>query len=807
MSYNTKRNQDAKDLDCQPASSNLVPREAPSLTHLEKKTNNSNKRHSTLNSLTNDRVSRPSDRNDDTLQPKNTHMKQHQVDVTRLSPNNNNSKDFYSADNEAAGEGLHTDNSGGDNFGQIFSANTALSPSSSIIYHQHSINTYPSSSKLSTMLDDEFYSNSFEPTTLLNMGRESMLMKQAIKSTSMNKKRRESTGEADMIARKRPVSTSIIPRLTKSTNMSPYSSNIKHTTSNNSIPKQKRRHCSLQPISQKDRNNLASFFSEKDEEPYFHQRDASAGVHWDPHIDAFEILRAKITGITRSMQEFHVKELFHDENRKKKRLTATTSSPLITTTSINNSIINRRFSLTNDNHLGKYNPNTNYSGHRRIRSQSCSTSDLFNDDNNWSNLKYLDDEDEDDEEKDNMKVTSPNLTALFLTTNNLIHSRLDELSETASIKSVHNDIDEEVTSILDWQKKFLGLVTSCIHQSEQLESLSTDVLNTEHRVRELMLINDTIHEQFNEREKQYEERIRECQEVAQQQLMMIDSLEELNADINMKIESKRRETHRQNALLSLGAANHNHSHDQEEDYYLDEDNIRWNFQKSVAELLSIDDKHDMIQKMRWDIGMFVGGGVGTGHIIHSYEDNLNGIDMMIAGTGTTTTNIQHQQQAYYNDENQHTQNTDNNCHNNQLSEVSHSSINTCYVSLNFFLKKKVYSVTPSISHHIRLYQHQYVIHLNGKDRRTRFALLPKSLWIPDNDTNQCQFQLHNSHKRCRVRFTFFQRKHHCRKCGYIMCQKHSANRLPLFSPSRKGNFLAQWSRVCDNCFHNLIVQQ
>jgi hypothetical protein len=40
-----------------------------------------------------------------------------------------------------------------------------------------------------------------------------------------------------------------------------------------------------------------------------------------------------------------------------------------------------------------------------------------------------------------------------------------------------------------------------------------------------------------------------------------------------------------------------------------------------------------------------------------------------------------------------------------------------------------------------------------------------------------------------------------------MCQKHSANRLPLFSPSRKGNFLAQWSRVCDNCFHNLIVQQ
>lgn len=32
--------------------------------------------------------------------------------------------------------------------------------------------------------------------------------------------------------------------------------------------------------------------------------------HWDPHIDAFEVLRAKITGITRTMQEFHVQELF-----------------------------------------------------------------------------------------------------------------------------------------------------------------------------------------------------------------------------------------------------------------------------------------------------------------------------------------------------------------------------------------------------------------------------------------------------------------------------------------------------------------
>ncbi|KAI7868721.1 hypothetical protein BDF14DRAFT_1880700 [Spinellus fusiger] len=33
---------------------------------------------------------------------------------------------------------------------------------------------------------------------------------------------------------------------------------------------------------------------------------------WDPHIDTFEILRAKITGITQTMQAFHIHELLRD---------------------------------------------------------------------------------------------------------------------------------------------------------------------------------------------------------------------------------------------------------------------------------------------------------------------------------------------------------------------------------------------------------------------------------------------------------------------------------------------------------------
>ncbi|KAI8880802.1 hypothetical protein K501DRAFT_149738, partial [Backusella circina FSU 941] len=50
---------------------------------------------------------------------------------------------------------------------------------------------------------------------------------------------------------------------------------------------------------------------------------------------------------------------------------------------------------------------------------------------------------------------------------------------------------------------------------------------------------------------------------------------------------------------------------------------------------------------------------------------------------------------------------------------------------------------------------------------------------------------------CKVQFSLFQRRHHCRRCGLIICQRHSLNRLPLFS-NRHDN--AIWHRVCDSCF-------
>lgn len=687
------------------------------------------------------------------------------------------------------------------------------SSSLNMYHHQHrrlpSTSTSTCSSYTSRMmlLDEDMMSSAMTAATsntstaTLNAHHDtndSILMKQALKQ-AQQRKRRESIGEV-ITARKRPASTSVIPRLTKSsilqTNNTNSNSSRKRSLSNIQHNNNRRKYYSLQqPLSQYERNKLASLEpSISSSSSMAHHNTTTGGVHWDPHIDAFEILRAKITGITRSMQEFHVQELFHEEimGQKKRQMATpsrTFSSPIIATDhriSSKRQLKGRRFSLANLNENSSL-----YLGHRRIKSQSFvpndkdedEDDDVVVDDNKQedetltqsfnqyrmhhdsSNYNYSEEEEEEEEEDLNERqLKSPNLTALFTTTNSLINSRLDELSETASIKSN--------TSQLEWQKQFLSLVTSCIQQSEALESLSTDVLNAEHRVRELMLVNDTLHEQFHEREKQYEERIRECQQVAHQQLVMIDSLEELTADINMKMESRRREVNRQEALRALDA--NNTLRDQELQLQ-QQQNERWNFQRSVSDLLNMDDKHDVIQKMRWEIGMFVGGGVGTGHIIHSYQDKLNGIDMMIAGTGTTSTPYR----GYH-------------PYSDQEDEPEEQAQTTTF------------SISPSI-HHIRLYQHQYILHLSSRDRQTRFSLLPKCLWVPDHETNQCQFQQTKRNLRCSTRFSFFQRKHHCRRCGFIVCQRHSANRLPLFNASKIYSTTGQWSRVCDNCFYDLIM--
>ncbi|KAI7877140.1 FYVE-domain-containing protein, partial [Lichtheimia hyalospora FSU 10163] len=109
---------------------------------------------------------------------------------------------------------------------------------------------------------------------------------------------------------------------------------------------------------------------------------------------------------------------------------------------------------------------------------------------------------------------------------------------------------------------------------------------------------------------------------------------------------------------------------------------------------------------------------------------------------------------------------------------------TCIANDPFQLPKEYHDTLTSPLLH-------YVLFISHKERTTKFAKCSSDKWIPDHDAQQCQVT------RCHTPFTLFQRRHHCRSCGHVVCSKHSANKSLLFDHQNK----SEWCRVCDECFY------
>jgi len=93
------------------------------------------------------------------------------------------------------------------------------------------------------------------------------------------------------------------------------------------------------------------------------------------------------------------------------------------------------------------------------------------------------------------------------------------------------------------------------------------------------------------------------------------------------------------------------------------------------------------------------------------------------------------------------------------------------------------------------------------------VLLPKNLWKPDSLASNCD------NFYCRIKFSLFERRHHCRKCGGVFCGNCTTRTTPLLDASNL-NFLHPPrniplevyaspispiipGRVCDDCWEQL----
>ncbi|KZT68452.1 hypothetical protein DAEQUDRAFT_738683 [Daedalea quercina L-15889] len=93
------------------------------------------------------------------------------------------------------------------------------------------------------------------------------------------------------------------------------------------------------------------------------------------------------------------------------------------------------------------------------------------------------------------------------------------------------------------------------------------------------------------------------------------------------------------------------------------------------------------------------------------------------------------------------------------------------------------------------------------------VLIPRRLWKPDGEASRCSVFI------CRKHFSIFERKHHCRKCGDVVCGGCSTratllldtSNLDFFHPPRDTPITVYASpispvsqeRVCDHCWDQI----
>ncbi|ORZ09272.1 hypothetical protein BCR42DRAFT_424089 [Absidia repens] len=199
---------------------------------------------------------------------------------------------------------------------------------------------------------------------------------------------------------------------------------------------------------------------------------------------------------------------------------------------------------------------------------------------------------------------------LLKVTNELMKARLDILSDAISSKHHHNPATI-ITSNNDHQP-LIDLISGCIKHAERLEQLASAHLVSERHLRTVLLQaphhdhSDTDNGNHDELDRKlttwYHDQIRQCVHLYEQQVFMTESLQDMLLDIQ-HYDPPTQPSPTSSSPLP-------------EKIMPPVLTTRWDFTCSVASLLGIDDMQDRIHAIKYQVGMFIGEGIGTGHFIH-----------------------------------------------------------------------------------------------------------------------------------------------------------------------------------------------
>lgn len=194
------------------------------------------------------------------------------------------------------------------------------------------------------------------------------------------------------------------------------------------------------------------------------------------------------------------------------------------------------------------------------------------------------------------------------------------LSEDDDDEEEEDEEDDEL-----WRYNFMELMSKLINYSESLESISIELLRTEGKVRELILLQKSITEELDETEKMYIDKINECEAISRQQIEYMNELTELESELNGQVSNKRLTMSTVSTVMPWKSSQYS----QREERSIHSNNT------TVDSKFLLLHKNDPVNTLRWNIGLWIGGGIGTGNIIHSYHHPIHQrLELIAVGSGT-----------------------------------------------------------------------------------------------------------------------------------------------------------------------------
>ncbi|GBC08922.1 hypothetical protein RclHR1_00850003 [Rhizophagus clarus] len=300
--------------------------------------------------------------------------------------------------------------------------------------------------------------------------------------------------------------------------------------------------------------------------------------------------------------------------------------------------------------------------------------------------------------------------------NELLNAKMEKLSLELGVVSSRDNSDfssfSEDTSIInsngEWPIEYTNIMNNCVQQAKELEYLQVELEKSKQDFRLLLSFKEEIEKTLEEKEREYLEKLRECEAVASYQVGTIDSMEKLLKELEVKMDKLQNEQRQERRERHKYSSSH-----------LSASSILSNgesLKKKHVQKASVDIKNASLQN-------------------DSSKDN-------------STVSVEELIPSY-------------------CLSPPQSRRQSCTNPITLFTDEE------RIRH------------------QTRFCLAKR--WVEDDEVSICQ------QAGCSVKFNLWNRRHHCRRCGNIFCNTHSAYSMLLF-PDGSEDWGGVWSRVCESCF-------